>query len=327
MSAPERPTVLDVRDLATQFHTQDGVARAVDGVSFRIGRGETFCLVGESGCGKSVTALSIMRLVPSPPGRIVSGSVLFRGRDLLRLPEREMRGVRGAGIGMIFQEPMSALNPVFTVGTQITEAVCAHGDIGRAEARRTALDLLERVRIPEAARRFNDYPHQMSGGMLQRVMIAMALVCKPELLIADEPSTALDVTVQARILALLQDLREEMGMSVLLITHDLGVVAEVADTVAVMYAGRIVETADVGAVFREPLHPYMASLLRSLPQLGERQRRLSVIPGHVPEPTRFPPGCRFHPRCFMAAPECGAAGGAARPPGRLHAPAGLLGQG
>ena len=305
MTDSERPTILEVRDLRTEFRTEGGLARAVDGVSFRIGRGETFCLVGESGCGKSVTALSVMRLVPSPPGRIASGSVIFQGRDLLRVPEREMCNVRGAGIGMIFQEPMTALNPVFTVGNQVLEAVRAHADVSRAEARRRALDLMERVRIRDAARRFDDYPHQMSGGMLQRVMIAMALVGEPELLIADEPSTALDVTVQARILELLRELRDELGMSVLLITHDMGVVAEVADTVAVMYAGRIVETADVRSVFRQPQHPYLVSLLRSLPQLGERRKRLNVIPGHVPEPARFPPGCRFHPRCFMAAPACG----------------------
>ena len=298
--------LLEVRDLATQFRTEDGLARAVDGVSFRIRGQETFCLVGESGCGKSVTALSIMRLVPSPPGRIVAGSVEFQGTDLLRLPAARMRSVRGARIGMIFQEPMTALNPVFSVGNQITEALQTHRRVSGEEARRIAIDLLERVRIPDAARRLTEYPHQMSGGMLQRVMIAMAVVCKPALLIADEPTTALDVTVQARILALLRDLQDEMGLSVFLITHDLGVVAEVADRVAVMYAGRLVETADVQTVFAEPLHPYMISLLRSRPQLGGRPERLSVIPGNVPDPRRFPSGCRFHPRCYMAVAECAA---------------------
>ncbi|NLW50117.1 MAG: ABC transporter ATP-binding protein [Candidatus Brocadiaceae bacterium] len=318
MSATERPTVLEVSDLRTEFRTENGIARAVDGVSFRIGRGETFCLVGESGCGKSVTALSILRLVPSPPGRITSGRVLFGGRDLRGLSERRMRRVRGAGIGMIFQEPMTALNPVFTVGNQVAEAVRAHADVSRSEARRRALDLMERVYIRDAARRYDDYPHQMSGGMLQRVMIAMALVGRPDLLIADEPTTALDVTVQARILDLLRELRDEMGMAVLLITHDMGVVAEVADTVAVMYAGRIVETADVRSVFRTPRHPYLVSLLRSLPRRGGRGGRLAVIPGHVPDPRRFPPGCRFHPRCFMAAPACADSEPELRGVGRGH---------
>jgi peptide/nickel transport system ATP-binding protein/oligopeptide transport system ATP-binding protein len=290
--------------LAVHFDTEDGVARAVDGVSFRIDRGETFCLVGESGCGKSVTALSIMRLIQSPPGRIVSGRVLFEGRDLRRQPEAEMRSVRGARISMIFQEPMTSLNPVFTVGNQIVEAIVAHRKVTTWEARRIAVDLLERVRIPEASSRFDEYPHQMSGGMQQRVMIAMALVCRPALLIADEPTTALDVTIQAQILDLLLDLQEEMGMSVLLITHDLGVVAEVADKVAVMYAGKIVEHADANVIFADPLHPYMVSLFRSLPVLGAQKERLDVIPGQVPDPRRFPSGCRFHPRCYMAVPEC-----------------------
>ena len=300
----EGDTLLEVRDLATHFRTEDGVARAVDGVSFRIGRGETFCLVGESGCGKSVTALSIMRLVPSPPGRIVSGTVLLEGQDLLRLPERQMRSIRGERIAMIFQEPMTALNPVFTVGNQIVEAITAHQEVSRREARGLAVELLKKVRMPDAARRFDEYPHQMSGGMLQRVMIAMALVLRPALLIADEPTTALDVTIQAQILDLLRDLQEEMGMSVLLITHDLGVVAEVADRVAVMYAGRIVEYADAKSIFGSPLHPYMVSLFKSLPVVGLQRERLEVIPGQVPDPRRFPTGCRFHPRCHMAAPDC-----------------------
>ena len=299
----ERP-LLEVKDLRVQFDTEDGVAHAVDGVSFSIGRMETFCLVGESGCGKSVTALSIMRLVQMPPGRIVSGEVVFDDRSLLSLPPAAMRDVRGNHIGMIFQEPMTALNPVFTVGDQVTEAVLHHRRVGRREARALALEMLQMVRIPQPAQRMDEYPHQLSGGMQQRVMIAMALVCRPELLIADEPTTALDVTIQARILALLEDLQEDLGMSVLLITHDLGVVAEVADRVAVMYAGQIVEHADVRTIFARPRHPYMVSLLHSLPSKAKPGQRLNVIPGHVPDARRFPSGCRFHPRCFMAEAAC-----------------------
>jgi peptide/nickel transport system ATP-binding protein len=299
----ERP-LLEVKDLRVHFDTEDGVARAVDGVSFRIGRKETFCLVGESGCGKSVTALSIMRLVQMPPGRIVSGEVLFDGRPLLSLPPAAMRDVRGNRIGMVFQEPMTALNPVFTAGDQIIEAVLRHRKASRREARSLALDMMNVVRIPEPAQRMGEYPHQLSGGMQQRVMVVMALVCRPELLIADEPTTALDVTIQARILALLEELQEELGMSVLLITHDLGVVAEVADRVAVMYAGQIVEHADVRTIFSRPLHPYMISLLHSLPSKAKPGQRLNVIPGHVPDARRFPTGCRFHPRCYMAEPAC-----------------------
>jgi peptide/nickel transport system ATP-binding protein len=296
--------LLELRDLGVHFYTESGVARAVDGVSFSIGRRETLCLVGESGCGKSVTALSIMRLVQMPPGRIVSGEVSFGGRSLLELPAAAMRDVRGNHIGMIFQEPMTALNPVFTVGSQVTEAVRRHRRVSRREARELALEMLRMVRIPEPVQRMDEYPHQLSGGMQQRVMIAMALVCRPELLIADEPTTALDVTIQARILALLQDLQEELGMSVLLITHDLGVVAEVADRVAVMYAGQIVEYAEVRAIFERPMHPYMVSLLHSLPSKAKPGQRLNVIPGHVPDARQFPPGCRFHPRCYMAQPAC-----------------------
>ena len=296
-------TLLDVRDLAVHFPTEGGLARAVDGVSFSVGRRQTFCLVGESGCGKSMTALSIMRLVP-PPGRIVSGSILLEGEDLLRVPGGEMRNVRGGRISMVFQEPMTSLNPVFTIGSQIVEAVRLHRRGSSREARAVALDMLQRVRIPEPALRMDEYPHQLSGGMQQRVMIAMALVCRPALLIADEPTTALDVTIQAQILDLIADLQQELGMSVLLITHDLGVVAEVADDVAVMYAGRIVERADALTIFRDPQHPYLVSLLRALPEVGAPQKRLRVIPGQVPDPRRFPGGCRFHPRCYMAAPEC-----------------------
>jgi len=300
----EERKLLDVRDLGVRFYTEDGVARAVDGVSFDIRHRETFCLVGESGCGKSVTALSIMRLVPSPPGRIVSGQIRFNGQSLLRLSPRAMRDVRGNHIGMVFQEPMTALNPVFTIGNQVTEAVLQHRKVSRREAHELALEMLNRVRIPQPARRMREYPHQLSGGMQQRVMIAMALVCRPELLIADEPTTALDVTIQARILALLRELQQELGMSVLLITHDLGVVAEVADRVAVMYAGQIVERADVRTIFNRPLHPYMISLLRSLPAMTPPGRRLNVIVGQVPDARRLPSGCRFHPRCYMAAACC-----------------------
>ncbi len=300
----EASPLLSVRDLRVHFFTEQGVARAVDGVDLTVGRKETFCLVGESGCGKSVTALSIMRLVPSPPGRIVTGEVLLDKEKLLELPAQQMRAVRGERISMVFQEPMTALNPVFTVGNQIVEAVRQHRSVSRAEARRLAADMLERVGIPEPTQRLGEYPHQLSGGMQQRVMVAMALVCRPELLIADEPTTALDVTIQAQILDLLGELQEELDMSVMLITHDLGVVAEVADRVSVMYAGHIVECADVEAIFHRPRHPYTASLLESLPAACEPGETLRVIPGTVPDARRLPAGCRFHPRCFMAAPEC-----------------------
>ena len=302
--AEEREKLLTVDNLAVHFFTEDGVARAVDGVTYQVGRQETLCLVGESGCGKSVSALAIMRLVPSPPGKIVSGRIQLGQTDLLGLDADDMRRVRGNRIGMVFQEPMTSLNPVFTVDNQITEAVRMHRSVGRREARDIGIDMLKRVRIPEPEQRFDEYPHQLSGGMKQRVMIAMALVCKPELVIADEPTTALDVTIQAQILDLLLELQEEMGMSVMMITHDLGVVAETADHVAVMYAGRIVEYADVRTIFHDPQHPYLVSLFRSLPVMGNAGRRLDVIPGTVPDPRHHPQGCRFHPRCFMAGPEC-----------------------
>ena len=300
----DQPPLLEVEDLAVHFATEQGVARAVDGISLRIGRGEMFCLVGESGCGKTVTALSIMGLVQVPPGRLVSGRIVFEGQDLLELPRDRMRRVRGRRISMIFQEPMTSFNPVFTIGNQICEAITTHLSVSRDEARRRAIELLGKVRLPDPAQRMRQYPHELSGGMLQRAMIAMALVCRPSLLIADEPTTALDVTIQAQILDLLQDLQQEMGMSVLLITHDLGVVAEVADTVAVMYAGQIVEYADAKSIFRDPLHPYMVSLFQSLPVVTPERRRLNVIPGQVPDPRWFPTGCRFHPRCYLAAPDC-----------------------
>jgi oligopeptide/dipeptide ABC transporter ATP-binding protein len=290
-------TLLAVRNLRTFFHTDDGVVKAVDGVSFNVGRGQTFALVGESGCGKSVTAFSILGLVPCPPGRIESGSVEMDGTNLLALGEKRMRQVRGGTIGMIFQEPMTSLNPVFTCGSQIIEAIRLHRKVSRGEARRQAIGLLEQVGIAEPAQRMRAYPHQLSGGMRQRVMIAMALSCRPKLLIADEPTTALDVTIQAQILELLAELQAAEGLSILLITHDLAVVAGTARRVAVMYASKIVENADVGRLFAQPLHPYTQGLLRSVPRLGQAKRRLETIPGNVPNPLVFPSGCKFHPRC------------------------------
>jgi len=300
--------LLELRELKTHFFTDDGVLRAVDGVSYALGTGETLAVVGESGSGKSVTALSILRLVPSPPGRIVGGSIRFRGRDLLSLSEAEMRGIRGREISMIFQEPMTSLNPVYTCGEQIIEVLQLHLKLERPAARAQAIELLKKVGIPSPEQRVDEYPHQMSGGMRQRVMIAMALACRPALLIADEPTTALDVTIQAQILELLRSLQAELKMSVLLITHDLGVVAETADRVAVLYAGQVVEYCGVREAFRATRHPYTAGLLASLPRLGAAaagpRGRLRVIPGQVPDPTRFPAGCRFHPRCPLAVERC-----------------------
>jgi oligopeptide/dipeptide ABC transporter ATP-binding protein len=301
---PARP-LLDVGNLVTVFRTDAGVASAVDGVSFAIGEGATLGLVGESGCGKSVTSLSILRLLPQPPGEIVSGSsVRFRDRELLSLPEREMRKVRGNDIAMIFQEPMTSLNPVYTVGSQIAEAVRLHRRVGRREAMVRAVEMLRLVGIPAPDRRASDYPHQLSGGQRQRVMIAMALCCDPELLIADEPTTALDVTIQAQILDLLAELRERLGMALLLITHDLGVVAQVCDRVAVMYAGRIVEEGPVQRIFEDPRHPYTQGLLRAIPQLGRNADRLETIPGQVPSALAWPSGCRFRARCPFAWERC-----------------------
>ena len=296
--------LLAVRDLRTWFHTEDGVARAVDGVSFEISEGETLGLVGESGCGKSVTALSILRLV-DPAGRTVGGEIIFRGKNLLDLTEREMRSVRGAEISMVFQEPMTSLNPVFTIGDQIMEAVLLHRQVSRTEARETTVEMLMRVGFPEPERRLDEYPHQMSGGMKQRAMIAMALVCRPALLIADEPTTALDVTIQADILDLLSDLQAEMKMAVLLITHNLGIVAGTADRVAVMYAGRIVEYSPAADLFENPKHPYTMCLFKSVPRLdAPRREKLEAISGQVPDPKRWPSGCRFHPRCPYAEKRC-----------------------
>ncbi|MBX9961485.1 MAG: ABC transporter ATP-binding protein [Burkholderiales bacterium] len=301
MSAP----LLEVRDLQTHFFTRAGVAKAVDGVSFDIAAGETLALVGESGCGKSVTAFSILRLIADPPGRIVGGRILFEGQDLLALTAAQMRTVRGNRIAMIFQEPMTALNPVFTIGDQIVEAVVQHRVLDRKAAWRRTVELLERVRIPDAARRAYEYPHRLSGGLRQRAMIAMALACEPKLLIADEPTTALDVTIQAQILDLIDELKRETGMGVLLITHDLGVVAQHAQRVAVMYAGRIVEQAPIADLFADPQHPYTRGLLASIPRGGAASARLTEITGMVPALTAMPAGCAFQPRCPLAFGRCG----------------------
>jgi oligopeptide/dipeptide ABC transporter ATP-binding protein len=291
--------LLSLENVSTHFFTEEGVAKAVQDVSFSIKKGKTFALVGESGCGKSVTALSIMRLVPYPPGKIVGGKIMFRGRSLLELGERQMRNIRGNRIAMIFQEPMTSLNPVYTVGDQIVEAIRLHQRKKTRQAWTDAVEMLKKVGIADAEQRVREYPHQMSGGMRQRVMIAMAVSCEPALLIADEPTTALDVTIQAQILDLLDKLQEQNEMSILLITHNLGIVAERADDVAVMYASRIVEVAQSQSLFAEPLHPYTQGLLRSLPRLGLSDERLQTIAGIVPEPLHFPAGCKFHPRCSI----------------------------
>jgi len=306
------PYLLEVDDLTTHFFTRDGVVRAVDGVSFRVERGKTLAIVGESGCGKSVTSLSIMRLIASPPGRIVRGRVLFEGRDLLQLPEPAMRKVRGDAISMIFQEPMTSLNPVLTIGHQVAEALVVHRGSSREEAAQRTIELLRLVKMPEAARRASQYPHQLSGGMRQRVMIAMALACKPRLLIADEPTTALDVTIQAQILELMRELQQKTGTAIVLITHDLGVVAEMAERVVVMYAGRKVEEASVLELFARPRHPYTQGLLHSIPRLGTRigdsagteRIRLAEIAGTVPSLLQPIVGCAFAPRCRYATPRC-----------------------
>ena len=296
--------LLAVDDLVTTFSTEEGLVTPVDGVSFTVERGETVGVVGESGCGKSVTSLSILRLVPSPPGRIAQGRSLFEGQDLLTLSEREMRAIRGRDIAMIFQEPMTSLNPVFTCGDQILEALRRHQKVSATEARDQALELLHLVGIPLPEQRLGAYPHQLSGGMRQRIMIAMALCCHPRLLIADEPTTALDVTIQAQILDLLRHLKKQLSMAVLLITHDLGVVAETAERVVVMYAGKVVEEAPVRTLFHAPRHPYTEGLLRSIPRLDERRESLPVIEGMVPNLLDLPSGCRFHPRCPRAERRC-----------------------
>jgi peptide/nickel transport system ATP-binding protein len=296
--------VLKVEGLKTHFFTETGTVRAVDGVDLAVGSGEIIGLVGESGSGKSMTALSIMRLVPSPPGKIISGKVLFRGRDLLAIDESEMRKIRGDGISMVFQEPMTSLNPVYTIGEQISEVFRYHRDMSRGEIKEKSIDILRQVEIPSPERRYNDYPHQLSGGMRQRVMIAMALALSPSLIIADEPTTALDVTIQASILELINKIKEEMKMSVILITHDLGIVAEVSDRVSVMYAGVIIEESNVEEIFNHPLHPYTRALLKSLPSRNMGSDRLFTIPGNVPKLYDLPTGCRFHPRCEHVMERC-----------------------
>ena len=304
-------SLLEVSDLGTWFYTRQGIVKAVDGVDFEVAAGETLAIVGESGCGKSMTALSLMRLIPDPPGRIVSGSIKLAGRDLLKISEEEMRDVRGNEISMIFQEPMTSLNPVMTIGKQISEALILHRDMDRKQAMKRAIEMLDLVRIPEPTQRAKEYPHQLSGGMRQRAMIAMALACNPKVLIADEPTTALDVTIQAQILELIVELQREFSAAVLLITHDLGVVAETAHRVIVMYAGRKVEEATVGELFARPLHPYTVGLMNSIPRLdlmrGQTDRtneRLQEIPGIVPPLFDLPPGCAFAPRCSRADEKC-----------------------
>jgi len=307
---PSSDRLLEVKDLKTYFDTDEGTVKAVDGVSFHIDRGETLGVVGESGSGKSVTSLSVMRLISTPPGRIASGQMLFEGQDLASKSEREMRRIRGNEISMIFQEPMTSLNPVYTVGDQIAEAIVLHQGKSYREAMRMSVEMLDLVGIPEPGKRVKNYPHQMSGGMRQRVMIAMALSCGPKLLIADEPTTALDVTIQAQILDLMRKLQKEIGMSILFITHDLGVISEMADRVVVMYAGRAVEEADVGDIFARPQMPYTLGLMNSIPRVdraAEHQERLEAIPGNVPNPLYLPEGCAFHPRCRFAVEQCKAA--------------------
>jgi len=303
-------TLLEIRRLKTHFATDEGMVHAVDGVDLSIARGETLGVVGESGCGKSVTAMSVMKLLAMPPARIVAGQILWRGRDLVPLDADAMRSIRAREIAMVFQEPMTSLNPVYSIGEQIAEVLRLHEGLSRRAALDRAVEMLDRVKIPNAARRVRDYPHQFSGGMRQRVMIAMALACRPQLLIADEPTTALDVTIQAQILDLLADLKAEFGMAVMLITHAMGVIAESAGRVAVMYAGRVVEEATVGKLFGEPRHPYTRGLIRSIPRIDTtagRKERLETIDGTVPSLVDPAPGCRFAPRCTHARPQCSGA--------------------
>jgi oligopeptide/dipeptide ABC transporter ATP-binding protein len=296
--------LIEIKNLKTSFFTSDGELRAVDGVSFEIEEGKTMGLVGESGCGKSVTALSTMQLIPKAAGRVVGGEIRYRGDDLLSFDETRMRNIRGNEISMIFQEPMTSLNPVFSVGAQIEEVIVLHQRMAKKDARDKAIEMLRLVKIPEPEIRVDDYPHQLSGGMRQRVMIAMALSCNPSLLIADEPTTALDVTIQAQILQLIEELQDELGMALLLITHDLGVVAEQADDVAIMYAGKIVERAVPGVIFSRPLHPYTLGLLKSIPGYNGVKKKLEAIPGIVPSPLALPAGCRFSDRCARAENGC-----------------------
>ena len=300
-------SLLEVRDLTTSFQTGGGEVTAIENVSFSLDKGEILGIVGESGSGKSVTALAIMGLLPRPPARILGGAIQFEGQDLLKLSDRSMQRLRGPGMAMVFQEPMTSLNPVFTIGEQIMETIRAHESRSRKDSFARAVEMLEKVGIPSATTRMTDYPHQLSGGQRQRVMLAIALVCRPRLLIADEPTTALDVTIQAQILELLMDLRDEFGMAIMMITHNMGVIAETADRVLVMYAGRAVEQAPVGRLFDHPLHPYTQGLLSCVPTLDQDQDRLVAIPGSLPEPSRRPPGCRFSARCPHAIGACGEA--------------------
>ncbi|NLY09757.1 MAG: ABC transporter ATP-binding protein [Tissierellia bacterium] len=292
--------LLEVRNLRTYFYTEDGVVPAVDGVDFSLKPGEVLGIVGESGCGKSVTSASILRLIPNPPGKIVDGTILFEGENILKMSQAQMRDIRGNDIAMIFQEPMTSLNPVFTIGYQIMEAIMLHQNINKEQAREKCIEMLKLVGIPRAEQAIDEYPHQFSGGMRQRAMIAMALSCNPKLLIADEPTTALDVTIQAQIISLMKELKDKLNTAIMLITHDLGVVAEMSDNVIVMYAGRVVEEASVESLFANPLHPYTVGLMKSKPTIHEDRDRLYVIPGAVPNPLNMPQGCAFNPRC----PEC-----------------------
>jgi oligopeptide transport system ATP-binding protein len=298
-------TILELRNLKVEFNTLDGVVHAVNGVSFSVPPGKTLGIVGESGCGKSVSVLSIMRLIQEPPGKIVGGEILYRGEDLLKLEKEEMQNIRGVHIAMVFQDPMTSLNPVLTIAKQINEAIMFHGGVSEQEAMVQAVKLLEMVGIPNAVERLKDYPHQFSGGMRQRVMIAIALSCNPDILIADEPTTALDVTIQAQIVELAKEIQEQLGMSMIWITHDLGVIAELADNVIVMYAGRIVEEADVFQIFENPLHPYTVALLGSLPRVDDSGKaRLATIPGTPPDGIQIPAGCPFAPRCTYQIDRC-----------------------
>ena len=300
-----KKTLLSVKNLKAYFYTKDGVVKAVDGIDFEINKGETLGMVGESGCGKSVSALSVMRLLPMPPAKIMDGKIYLKERNILKISELAMRKIRGRNISMVFQEPMTSLNPVYTIGKQISEAIRLHQGLDKKKAQKKTLEMLKLVEIPEPFRRLKEYPHQMSGGMRQRVMIAMALSCNPQLLIADEPTTALDVTIQAQILDLISKLQKELGTSVLIITHDLGVIAEMADRVMVVYAGKAIESADVREIFHNPRHPYTRGLLRSLPRLDmDREVKLEVIKGVVPDALSFPVGCRFHPRCSFVKKKC-----------------------
>ena len=297
-------SLLEVKDLVTSFKTDYGSLRAVDQVSFSVNEKQTVAIVGESGCGKSVTALSILRLIESPPGQIESGQVLYKNQDLLKLSAEEMRRVRGNDISMIFQEPMTSLNPVFTIGNQMNEVFKVHQKLNTQEATLKSIEMLKLVNIPAPEKRIREYPHQLSGGMRQRIMIGMALACQPQLLIADEPTTALDVTIQAQILSLMVSLQKDLGMAILMITHDMGVVAELCDYVVVMYAGQIIEKAPVKDIFEDPKHPYTQGLLNSIPKLGEHQSKLSTIKGVVPSLNALPKGCRFRERCPKAMPKC-----------------------